>query len=245
MKNPILREKHEPSGYSLSLICSFDSTKNKHYVYRGKDCVEHFCRKSKELGTEIINYERKDMIPLTNEEIKIYENQKQCCICKKGIFRNKKDKYKHIKVRDHCHDTGKFRGAAHSTCNLRYNLPKKIPIIVHNRSTYDDHFIFKQLSEEFEGQFKCLGENTEKYITYSVPIKKDVANVNDDDDGGGSKKEKTAKYRLSFVDSCRLIQNKLSDLVDNLSGIHDKKWKKCMEIKTSRSECKFIGYRNN
>ena len=65
------------------------------------------------------------MIPSTNEEIKIYENRKQCYICKKRVFRNKKDKYKHIKVRDHCHYTGKFRGAAHSTCNLRYNLPKK------------------------------------------------------------------------------------------------------------------------
>ena len=70
------------------------------------------------------------------------------------------------KVRDHCHYTGQFRGAAHSNCNLRYNVPKKIPII-HNCSTYDDHVITKQLPEEFEVQFKCLGENTEKYISYS------------------------------------------------------------------------------
>ena len=61
-----------------------------------------------------------------------------------------------------------------------------------------------------------------------MPIKKDVSNVNDDDDndGGDSKKEKTAEYRLSFVDSCRLIPDKLSDLVDNLSRIHDKKMEK-------------------
>ena len=51
-------------------------------------------------------------------------------------------------------------------------MPKKIPIIIHNRLTYDNHFMIKQLSEEFEVQFKCLRENTEKYITYSVPIKK-------------------------------------------------------------------------
>ena len=93
------KAKHEPSGYSLSLICSFDSTKNKHYVYREKDCVEHFCRKLKELGIKIINCETKDMIPVTNEKIKFYENKKQCHICKKGFFRNKMDKYKHIKVR--------------------------------------------------------------------------------------------------------------------------------------------------
>ena len=71
------------------------------------------------------------MMLLTNEEIKFYENQKQCHICKKGFFRNKKDKYKHKKVRDHCHYTGKFRGAAHSNCNLRYATPKNILIILH------------------------------------------------------------------------------------------------------------------
>ena len=171
---------------------------------------------------------------LTNEEIKFYENQKQCHICKKGFFRNKKDKFKYLKVRDHCYYTGKFRGAAHSTCNLRYAVPKKIPIIIHNRSTYDDHFIIKQLPEELEGQFKCLGENAEKYITFLVPIKKEVTNDEnddddydyDDDDDDDNKKEdddgekkKTTTFRLSFVDSYRLMPSKLSDLVDNLSGV--------------------------
>ena len=178
------KARHEPSVYSLSLICLFDSTKNKYCVYRGKGCVGHFCRKLKKLGTEIINYEKKYMIPLTNEEIMFYENQKQCHICKKGFFGNKKNKFKYLKVRDRCHYTVKFRGAAHSTYNLRYAVPKKIPIIIHNRSTYVDHFITKQLPEEFEGKFKCLGENTEKYITYSLPIKKEVANDDYDDDDG-------------------------------------------------------------
>ena len=190
----------------MSLICSFDSTK-KRYVHRGRDCVEHFCKKLKEFGTEIINYEKKEMIPLTDEEIKFYENQKQCHICEKGFFKTKKDKFRHIKLRDHCHYTGKFRGAAHSICNLRYKVPKKIPVIIHNRSTYDDHFIIKQLPEEFEGQFKCLGENTEKYF-FSVLIKKEVAidendddhDVDDDKDDDG-KKRKRCTYRISFVDS--------------------------------------------
>ena len=209
----------------MSLICWFDSTKNKHYVYRRKDCAENFCRKLKELGPEIINYQKKDMIPLTNEEIKFYENQKQFHIYKKGFFRNKKDKLRHTKVRYHCHYTEKFRGAAHSICNLRYAVPKNIPIIIHNHSTYDDHFIIKQLPQEFEGKFKCLGENTEKYITYSAPIKKEVANDDDYDDDG--EKEKTAEYRLSFVDSYRLMLGKLSALVDSLSGIHYKECEKC------------------
>ena len=80
------------------------------------------------------------------------------------------------KVRDHCHYTRKFRGAAHSICNLRYKTPKEIPVVFHNGSTYDYHFIINKLAKEFYGQLECLGENTEKYITFSVPIKKELAN---------------------------------------------------------------------
>ena len=77
---------------------------------------------------------------------------------------------KYHKVKDHCHDTRKYRGAAHDVCNLRYKTPKEILVLFHNGSTYDS-FIIKELAEEFEGQFEGLGENTEKYITFSLPIK--------------------------------------------------------------------------
>ena len=77
-------------------------------------------------------------------------------------------------VRDHCHYTGKYRGVAHDICNLRYKIPKEIPLVFHNGSTYDYHFIITELGEEFEGEFECYGENTEKCITFSVPIKKEI-----------------------------------------------------------------------
>ena len=107
---------------------------------------------------KIINYEKKEMIPLTDEETEFYENQKVCHICKKEFSTDKNDK----KVRDHCHYTGKFRGAAHNIRNLRYKIPEEIPVVFHNDSTYDYHFIIKQLAKESEGQFEYLGENTEK-----------------------------------------------------------------------------------
>ena len=66
----------------------------------------------------------------------------------------------------------KFRAAAHSICNLRYKIPKEIPVVFQNGSTYDYHFIVNQLAKEFDGQLECFGENTEKYITFSAPIKK-------------------------------------------------------------------------
>ena len=76
------------------------------------------------------------------------------------------------KVRDHYHYSGKYRGAAHSNCNLKHKTTKKIPVVFHNGSTYDYHFIIKQLAREFIYYLECLDENTEKYITFSVPIKK-------------------------------------------------------------------------
>ena len=66
------------------------------------------------------------------------------------------------KGRYHCHCTGKYRGAAHRICNLKFNVPNEIPVVFHNVSNYDYHFIIKELANDFEGQFECLGETTEK-----------------------------------------------------------------------------------
>ena len=184
---------------------------------------------------EIINFEEKEMIPLTNKEIKSYEKQKVCYICEKKFCddKNKKSEYElYHKIRDHCHDTGKFRGAAHSGCNLRYKVPKEIPIVFHNGSAYDYHFVIKKLAEEFKSEFECLGENTEKYITFSVPLKKE----NDD--------IKKIKFKLKFIDSYRFMSTSLSNLVDNLSGVFDKECKKCMKRKKIRLNCEFIGFKN-
>ena len=69
------------------------------------------------------------------------------------------------KVRDHCHFTGIYRGAAHSKCNLQYKASKCIPVVFHNGSSYDNHFVIMQLVKDFKGYFNCVGENTEKYIS--------------------------------------------------------------------------------
>ena len=77
---------HEPCGYALDLVCSFDSKQNKHSFYRGKDCIKRFCSKLKELGTKMVNYEQKEMTPLTDNENRYYEVQKECYICKKKVL---------------------------------------------------------------------------------------------------------------------------------------------------------------
>ena len=176
--------------------------------------MKKFSKDLREHVTTIINYEKKKMISLTTEE-KIYHNkQKICYICKKEFNNNDKKNYK---VRDHCHYTGKYKGTAHNICNLRYKVPKEIPIVFHNGSTYDYHFIIKELVKEFNGNFECLGENTEKYIPFSVPVKKKIEN-----------KDLEITYKIKFIDSYRFMASSLSKLVDNLSeGIQNNKCVNC------------------
>ena len=71
----------------------------------------------------------------------------------------------------------------YSICNLKYSVPEKIPIVFHNGSNYDYHFIIKNLAEEFKKQFTCLEENTEKYITFTVPIETEVIRTDKNEEG--------------------------------------------------------------
>ena len=139
------------------------------------------------------------------------------------MIKNKKRDLNYTdQVRDHCLFTGKFRGAAHCICNLRYKVPQEIPVKIHNGSKYNYYLIIKELAEEFRGEdFECLGKNTEKYISVSVPIKKERNN------NSGEK----ISYKIKFIDNCRLMPSKLSNLVDNLSEINSKDCKACIERK--------------
>ena len=112
--------EHPSSGYSLFTHCSFHKTKYKLDCYRGKDCMERFCKNLKEHTTKIINYEKKEMIPLTSEARKLHRKQKKCHICKKKTFSTDGDNRNYHRVRDNCHHTGKYRGAALDISNLRY-----------------------------------------------------------------------------------------------------------------------------
>ena len=102
--------KHTPSGYSLFTHCSFDTTKNKLDYYRGKNCMKNFYLDLIEHATKIINYEKKEIITLTKKEEKKHNKLELSHICKKR-FSTDDDNKKYRKVRDHCHYTGKFRGA--------------------------------------------------------------------------------------------------------------------------------------
>ena len=84
------------------------------------------------------------------------------------------------KIGDYCHYTGKYRDAAHSIYNLRFNMPNEITVVFHDVSNYDYHFIIKELANVSDGQFECLGENTEKRKIFSIPIEKEVTKIEKD-----------------------------------------------------------------
>ena len=109
---------------------------------------------------------RKKILPSTKEELKSHQDAKVCYICGKRILKKFANNKNYQKVRDHYHYTGKYRGVAHSICNLKFNVPNEIPVVFHNGSNYDYHFTIKKLANEFEEQFEYLGENKEKYKTF-------------------------------------------------------------------------------
>ena len=107
---------------------------------------------------------KKEMIPLTYEENKSYKKQETCYICEEKLDKDDENYKNKRKVKDHCHYTGKFRGAAHSKCNLNYKVPKDIPILIHNAS-YDTHFIINKLAKNLKANLIVL-----KKIWKNIPL---------------------------------------------------------------------------
>ena len=183
-------------------IWAFDNIENKHTLYCGEHCMKKFCESLREHAKNIINFEKQKNVTVNKRRTKITSRS----------------------VRDHYHFTGKYRPAVHSICNLNFHVPSEISVLFQNSSNYDYHFIIKELANNFEGQFECLVENTEKYKFFSIPIEKEVTNFDKD----GNESVFTVSYRVKFIDSSRFVASSLSNLVDYLAEIvHKIKCKDC------------------
>ena len=160
-------QKHEPISFYHYIKC-FNS---KVYLpirersYTGKDAEQVFLKYLEEDIKMIANIPKKNMIFGKKEE-KQYEKETRCWICK-GEFHDK-DKNKK-KVKDHCHFTGRYRGAAHNKCNLTYRKPNFTPVVFHNLSGYGSHLFIKNLGFS-KGDIDCIPNNEEKYISFSKKI---------------------------------------------------------------------------
>ena len=114
-------------------------------------------------------------------------------------------------VKDHCHYTGLYRGAAHRNCNLRYRIPSYIPIVFHNLSGYDAHLFIRELAASVLGGAKLnvIAKNKEDYITFFMKIAVDKYI-----DKNGVEKDK--EIELRFIDSFKFMSSSLDSLTNNL-----------------------------
>ena len=117
------------------------------------------------------------MIELSDSLKREYKAAEKCHICLKE-FNDPKNK----KVRDHCHHTGLYGGAAHNNCNLKYRIPDYIPIVFHNLSGYDAHLFIKELGRKFnKNDIGFIAENKEKYISFNIKMNVKLAGVRNKD----------------------------------------------------------------
>ena len=159
-------QEHLPCSFAYKVVSSVDPDYSRPLVmYRGEDAADKFVRnlqkEAKQLCEEYIA-EPKTMIFSTEDSLS-FTNATTCHICTKPLTDDDR-------VRDHCHITWIYRGAAHSACNLNYRItPKswKLPVVIHNLKGYDGHLIIKALKGEF-GRVRVIPQNLEKYLSLIV-----------------------------------------------------------------------------
>jgi hypothetical protein len=173
---------HTPCGFAYKVVSVNEKHTKDCVVYRGENCVEKFinCLKEEEKIIRQIIRNQIDMFMTAADQIN-YSNSTLCHICENPLNGDK--------VRDHCHISGKYRGAAHSMCNLKFKYPKNIPVVFHNLKGYDSHLIMQHIGK-FDGRISCIPNNMEKYLSFSLG-------------------------NLVFIDSLQFLNASLDKLVDN------------------------------
>ena len=198
-------QKHTDCGYGYKVVCCYDDKYTKPIqLYRGKKAVYKFM----ENMLEEVKYCKKVMkkhfdkpLRMTEVDEEEFKKATTCHIC------DKKYTEKDIRVRDHCHITGKYRGSAHQDCNLKLRInPKeiKIPVIFHNLRGYDSHFIMQEIGaivknntytkngKEIKMDINAIPNNMEKYMAFMLG------------------------NHLTFIDSFQFMSSSLDKLVSNL-----------------------------
>ena len=209
------KQIHIPVSFCYYVKCSFDQKHSKLVEYTAKtedeDVAQMFVNMlEKEVKDIYKMHPSKDMI-FTDEDKDTFRKSKCCWIC--GDAFSKEDK----KVRDHCHYTGKFRGAAHNSCNILFRRPKFTPIILHNLANYDAHLFVRNLGVS-EGDIDCIPNNNEKYISFTKNVEVNRFFVKEENKKTKKLEEKeiVVKRELRFIDSFKFMKSSIDELTKDL-----------------------------
>ena len=199
-------QKHTPSSFCYYIKCFDDE------VYYQNPVTYTASTENEDVAQIFVNMLEEDVKSIYKrfstpkkmlfgaKEREEFDEATECWICHGELGLDR--------VRDHCHLTGKYRGAAHNKCNLQYRRPKFIPVVFHNLSGYDSHLFIKNLGVT-EGNINCIPNNEEKYISFS----KDIV-VGEYTSKNG--KIVDIKQQLRFIDSFKFVASSLDKLVENL-----------------------------
>ncbi len=212
-------QSHTPSGFCYTIKC-MDET-----VYPTKTVLKTASYEDEDMGKSFVETLSEDLKPIydilktpkpmvmSDSEKDQHAKAKNCYACEtqfgtERLNEKTKKKEKVTKCRDHCHITGKYRGAACDKCNLQMKVPMFVPVLFHNLEGYDAHLFVKSLGLK-EGDIKCIPKTDEKYISFN----KNVSMETYVDDNG---KEKTEHLEMRFLDSFKFTLKSLDSLVKTL-----------------------------
>ena len=191
---------------------------------KDENVAKSFVKSLEEDIVDIYNqFKGKEKIKITKKEELGFQKATICHICEGSFGKTEED----TKVRDHCHLTGSYRGAAHNKCNIEFKLPMFYPVIFHNLEKYDAHLFIKELAEmqdplkragitETNGGIGCIARTEENYVSFRKLIVADVYFK----DG----KWKEAKREIRFIDSLKFMNSSLEKLASNLTSFPDLEW---------------------
>ena len=198
-------QQHKPSRYCYLIKCfddnlflpvldkyttqSPDEDISQRFISSLEDSIKHIYKK----------FKFKKKLKWTKKDKRAYKAAIHCHICEGELLDDK--------VADHCHLTGRYRGAAHNKCNLEYRITKFFPVIFHYLAGYDAHLFVKNLGVT-EGKINCIPKNEENYISFTKEIKVDTFEPNG--------KTISVKRELRFIDSFKFMATSSDSLASNL-----------------------------
>ena len=176
-------QKHVACSYGYKLVCVDDKFSKPFKSYLGEDAVYNFISRMIEKSKYCSDLMKKlSKLVMTKEDNEDFENSTKCWICDNDYVDGD------VKVRDHCHITGKYRGSAHRDFNINVKLNHKIPVIFHNLNNYDSHLIMQELGK-FNLKVNVIPNGLEKYASFSI------------------------NNKLSFIGSFQFLSSSLDSLV--------------------------------